>query len=78
MDGWVWGTGEKIVTRVKQSIQIKPYPGAYRSTKNPTWIWLGSNMNLQGDRPATNHLTFGAAHTHVTCDKNMYFISGKI
>ena len=66
------------VTGVKQSIQTKPYPGANRSTKNSTRIGLGSNVNFHGDRQATNHVTYGTAHIHVTCDKNMYFISGKI
>ena len=59
-------------------LKTKPYPGVNQSTKNPKWIGLGSNMRLHVDRPATNHLTYGVTHTHVTCDNNMYFISGKM
>jgi hypothetical protein len=78
MDGWVWITCGMIITRENQCTQDKTYPGVNQSTKNPKWIGLGSNMRLQGDRLATNHLTYGTAHTHVTRDKNMYFISGKM
>jgi hypothetical protein len=59
-------------------IKTKPYPGVNQSTKNPKRIGLGSNMRLHVDRPATNHLAYGATHTHVTRDSKMYFISGKM
>jgi hypothetical protein len=37
----------------------KTCPSATLSTTNPTWIDLGANPGLRGDRPATNDLSHG-------------------
>ena len=50
-----------ILTGENQNIRTQPYPGDTQFTKNPTWIRLGSNMSLHGDRPATNHLSYDNA-----------------
>jgi hypothetical protein len=36
-------------------------PSATLSTTNPTWIDLGTNPGLRGERPATNRLSHGTA-----------------
>jgi hypothetical protein len=36
-------------------------PSATLSTTNPTWIDLGTNPGLRGERPATNDLSHGTA-----------------
>jgi hypothetical protein len=36
-------------------------PSATLSTTNPTWIDLGTNPGLHGERPATNRLSHGTA-----------------
>jgi len=48
-------TGENRRTRRKTC------PSATLSTTNPTWIDLGANPGLRGERPATNHLRHGTA-----------------
>jgi hypothetical protein len=36
-------------------------PSVTLSTTNPTWIDLGANPGLRGERPATNRLSHGTA-----------------
>jgi hypothetical protein len=48
-------TGENIRTLRKTC------PSATLSTTNPTWIDLGANPGLRGERPATNDLSHGTA-----------------
>jgi hypothetical protein len=54
-DGGMISTGENRRTRRKTC------PSATLSTTNPTWIHPGVNPVLRGVRPATNHLSHGAA-----------------
>jgi hypothetical protein len=54
-DGGMILTGENLRTR------RKPYPSATLSTTNLTWIYLGANPGLSGERRATNRLSHGTA-----------------
>jgi hypothetical protein len=47
-------------------------PSATLSTTNPTWIDLGANLGLRGERPATNRLSHGTAKENI---KNYYLLS---
>jgi hypothetical protein len=38
-----------------------PSPSATLTTRNFTWIDLGSNPGLRGERPVTNHMSYSAA-----------------
>jgi hypothetical protein len=43
----------------------KTCPGATFFTINPTWVDLGANPGLRGERPATNRLSHGTAQRAV-------------
>jgi hypothetical protein len=53
--------GENRITRRKSC------SSATLSTTNPTWTDPGSNPGLRGERPATNRLSHGTAHS--SCSK---------
>jgi hypothetical protein len=49
-------TGQNRITRRKTC------PSAILFTTNPAWIDPGANLDLRGERPATNYLSHGTAH----------------
>jgi hypothetical protein len=53
---WLWKIGEMVLTGKDRNIRRKTCPTATLSTINPTWIDLGSNPDLRGERPATIYL----------------------
>jgi hypothetical protein len=50
------------IDRGKPTTHRKTCPSATLSTTNLTWIDLGSNPGLRGERPATNRLSHGTAY----------------
>jgi hypothetical protein len=48
-------------------------PSATLSTTNPTWIVLGANPSLRGERPATNSLSHGTAYVTFIIKKYLSF-----
>jgi hypothetical protein len=56
--------GGMILTGENRRTRRKPCPSATLSTTNSTWIDPDANPRLRGDRPATNHLSHGTAHSH--------------
>jgi hypothetical protein len=62
--------GGMILTGENRGTRRKTCPSATLSTTNPTWIDLGANPGLRGERPATNDLSHGTANfTRVTGGK---------
>jgi hypothetical protein len=47
----------------KPKFSEKTCPSATLSTTNPTWPDPGSNPSRRGGKPATNRLSYGAAHS---------------
>ena len=59
----VW-TGEAEVLRES------PIPLPLRPPPNPTWIGLGSNQVLRGEKPASNQAQYGDSNNlHTWCQK---------
>jgi hypothetical protein len=54
-------TGGMKLTGENRSTRGKICHSATLSTTNPTWIDLGLNPGLRGERPATNRLSHGTA-----------------
>jgi hypothetical protein len=52
---------EMILTAENRITRRKPCPSATLSTINPTFIDMGAKMGLRGERPTTNHLSYGTA-----------------
>jgi hypothetical protein len=50
-----------ILTGDNRSVRRKTCPSATLSTTSLTWTELGSNLNLSGEKPATNRLSHGTA-----------------
>jgi len=48
-----------ILTGENQNTQGKPVPLPLLSSINPAWTGLGTDPDLRGDWPATNHLSHG-------------------
>jgi hypothetical protein len=48
-----------ILTGENRRTRRKTCPSATLSTTNPTWIDLGANPGLRGERPVTNDLSHG-------------------
>jgi hypothetical protein len=55
-------TGENRKTRSKTC------PSAILCVTNPTWTDLGGNPGFVGEKPATNHLSYGTASRNFDCD----------
>ena len=55
---WTWKTGGTILTAENGSTPSKTHRSAISSTKNLTWILLGLNPSLHGDKPITAHLQY--------------------
>jgi hypothetical protein len=53
-------TGENRRTR------RKTYPSVTLSTTNPTWIDLGANPGLRGEKPATNRLSTAYCYGNIS------------
>jgi hypothetical protein len=53
--------GGMIFTGQNRRTRRKTCPSATLSTTNPTWIDLGTNPGLRGDRPVTDDLSHGTA-----------------
>jgi hypothetical protein len=49
------------LTGQNRSTRVKACPIATLSTTNPTWTDPGSNLDLRGERLATNRLSNGTA-----------------
>jgi hypothetical protein len=53
------------LTGENRSTRGKTCPSATLSTTVPTWTDPGSNLDLCGERPATNRLSHGTASTFI-------------
>jgi hypothetical protein len=53
--------GGMILTGESEELEEKTSPSVTLSTTNPTWIDLGPNPGLRGERAATNRLSHGTA-----------------
>jgi hypothetical protein len=58
---WLWSSWWNEDRRGIPKYSEKTCPSVTLSNTNPTWPDLGSNPNLRGGKPATNHLSYGAA-----------------
>jgi hypothetical protein len=59
MNERAWSTGGMILTGVDGSILRNTCCNVTPGTTYPTWTGLGMNVDLNGDRPATKHLSNG-------------------
>jgi hypothetical protein len=57
---WIWSRGG-MMTRENRRTRGKTCPNATLSITNPTWTDLDMNPSLRGEKPATNHLSYGIA-----------------
>jgi hypothetical protein len=51
-----------MLTAENQTAQRKTCLSVTLSTTNPTWTDLSTNPGLCGEKPATNHLSYGTAN----------------
>jgi hypothetical protein len=58
---WLFSNRWNANWQGKLKYSEKTCPRAILSTANPTWPYLGSNPDLRGGKPATNHLSYGTA-----------------
>jgi hypothetical protein len=58
---WWWRNWWNEDWQGKPKYSEKTCPSATLSTTNPTWPDPGSNTGRRGGKPATNHLSYGAA-----------------
>jgi hypothetical protein len=56
-----WSNWWNEIWQGKPKYSEKTCPSATLSTTNPTWYDSGSNRGRRGGKPATNHLSYGAA-----------------
>jgi hypothetical protein len=63
-DTWVWSSRWNENWQGKSKYSEQTCPNDTLSTTNPTWPGLGSNPGHRGGKPATNHLSYGAALRH--------------
>jgi hypothetical protein len=70
-DRWLWINWRNENRQGKPKYSEKTYPSTTLSTTNPTWLELGLNPGRCGGKPATNHLSYGAAspdaYSNVAC-----------
>jgi hypothetical protein len=59
---WLWSSRWNEDWQGTLKYSEKTCPSATLSTTNPTWPDLGSNPGRSGEKPATNHLSYGTAH----------------
>jgi hypothetical protein len=57
----VWTTSGMIWTKENQITQEKTCPSVTLSTEKPAWTDLDVNLDLCGEKPETNHLSYGKA-----------------
>jgi hypothetical protein len=57
--------GERYIDRRKPKNSEENLSSATLSTTSPTWIDLGVNPGLRGERPATNDLSHGTTLTDI-------------
>jgi hypothetical protein len=62
---WLWRTWWNEDWHGKPKYTEKTWPSATLSTTNPTWLGPGLNPGRRGGKPATNRLSYGAAHASV-------------
>jgi hypothetical protein len=58
---WLWRNWWNEDWQRKPKYSEKTCPSAILSTTNPTWLDTGLNPGRRGGKPATNHLSYGAA-----------------
>jgi hypothetical protein len=58
---WIWSSRGMILTEENWRTQRKTSPSATLPTTNPIWAALGINLGLCGEKPVTNHLSYGTA-----------------
>jgi hypothetical protein len=78
---WLWSNCWNEVWQGKPKYSEKTYPSTTLPTTNPTWPDLGSNLGRRGEKPATNHLSYGAAITRTIIFLKippMEFLSGEM
>jgi hypothetical protein len=64
---WVWrATVEWYIDRENRRTRRQTCPSATLSATNPTWIDLGANPGLRGEKPATNDLSHGTTTVTLT------------
>lgn len=56
---WMWSGGGMILTGTNQTTPRKTCPNTTLSTPNCTWTDLDPNMSLPGEKPFTNHMSYG-------------------
>jgi hypothetical protein len=61
----VWSPTGMILTEENQITWRRTYPSDTLSKTNPTWIGQGANLDLHGERPATNCPSHGMALPYV-------------
>jgi hypothetical protein len=59
--GWLWSNWWNEDWQGKPKYSEKICPSATLPTTNPTWPDTGLNPGSHGGKPATNHLSYGAA-----------------
>jgi hypothetical protein len=64
--GWLWNNWWNKDWDGKPKYSEKTCPSATLPTTNPTWSDPGSNPGRRGGKPATNRLSYGAAHHRLT------------
>jgi hypothetical protein len=62
------------IDRENRQLGEKTCPSATLSTTNPTWTDPGSNPGFRSERPATNRLSHGTAHTAGYSLTTSYFV----
>jgi hypothetical protein len=65
-DIWMWSNCGITMTGENRRTWRKTCPSATLSTTNPTWAALGANSALHGEKPVTNHLSYGTAPHYLT------------
>jgi hypothetical protein len=60
---WIWSSGEMILTAENQRTRRKTCLSTTSFTTNFTWIVLGENSGLRGEKQAPNRLCYGKALT---------------
>jgi hypothetical protein len=60
--GWLWSNWWNEDWQGKPKYSEKTCPSSTLSTTNPTWSDPGLNPDGRGGKPATNLLSYGAAH----------------